>query len=96
MIHWDVFREIRAQRAPTVETDFESWCKGIRDDATATTEQFVTHFDIDTMDSRLAHLLEAKQTLLTSWKGHKHNRRIRKNVSGVNMEIEVHCKNLCK
>ncbi|XP_037572242.1 fatty acid synthase [Dermacentor silvarum] len=48
------------------------------------------------MDNWLAHLLEAKQALLTRWKGQKHNRRLRKKDSEVYREIEEHCKNLCK
>ncbi|XP_070389357.1 uncharacterized protein [Dermacentor albipictus] len=96
LIDWDVFRKIRAERAPMAETDFEGWCKGIRDDAAAATKEVVTELDIDKMDSKLAHLLEAKQALLTRWKGQRHNRRLRKKVSEVNREIEHHCKNLCK
>ncbi|KAH6941973.1 hypothetical protein HPB50_026067 [Hyalomma asiaticum] len=47
------------------------------------------------MDSKLAHLLEAKQALLTRWKGQMHNRRLRK-ISEVNSAIEEQCKTLCK
>lgn len=96
VVDWDVFRKVRAERAPTAGTDFEGWCKGIRDDAAAATKEIVTDLDVENMDSRLARLLEAKQALLTRWKGQKHNRRLRKKVSEVNRAIEEHCKTLCK
>nr|XP_050028438.1 uncharacterized protein LOC126524126 [Dermacentor andersoni]XP_054923183.1 uncharacterized protein LOC129383022 [Dermacentor andersoni] len=89
-----MFRKIRAKHASTAEADFEGWCKEMRDDAAAATKEVVTDLGVDKMDSRLAHLLEAKEALLARWK--RQNRRLRKKVSEVNREIEQHCKNLCK
>lgn len=43
------------------------------------------------MDSRLAHLLEAKDSLLSRWKTQKLNRRLRKRIAMLNKEIMTHC-----
>nr|XP_054922036.1 uncharacterized protein LOC129382290 [Dermacentor andersoni] len=96
LIDWDVFSKMRAERALMAETDFEGWCKGFRGGTVVATKEVVTDLDVEKKDSRLVHLLEAKQAFLTRWKGQKHNRRLRKKASKVNREIEQHCKNLCK
>lgn len=48
------------------------------------------------MDSRLAHLLEAKTAIFSPWKKQRHNRRLRQIISKLNKEIEQHCDTLCK
>ncbi|KAH8023346.1 hypothetical protein HPB51_012160 [Rhipicephalus microplus] len=48
------------------------------------------------MDSHLAHLLEAKLSLLIRWKGQRLNLRLRKKISDFNKTIEEHCRTLAK
>lgn len=48
------------------------------------------------MDSRLANLLEAKQSILARWKGQRLNRRLRKKIAILNKEIEEYCRVLCR
>ncbi|CAN8004676.1 unnamed protein product [Ixodes hexagonus] len=48
------------------------------------------------MDSRLAHLLEAKNALLDRWKGQRLNRRLRKKIAELNRTIEDHCQSLTR
>ncbi|KAG0412376.1 hypothetical protein HPB47_010480 [Ixodes persulcatus] len=47
-------------------------------------------------DSRLAHLLEAKQALLDRWKGQRLNRRLRKKIAELHRTIEDHCQSLTR
>ncbi|XP_037555927.1 uncharacterized protein LOC119432847 [Dermacentor silvarum] len=64
----------------------------IREDIEGATKEVSTDLPVQKMDSRLAHLLEAKQSLLARWKGQRLNRRLRKKIAEVNRSIEEHCK----
>lgn len=55
-----------------------------------------TDLPVDEIDSRLAHLLEAKQSLLDRWKCQRLNHRLRKKISELNRTIEEHCQILSK
>ncbi|CAN7947585.1 unnamed protein product, partial [Ixodes hexagonus] len=46
------------------------------------------------MDSRLAHLIEAKQSILVRWRKQRLNRRLRKKVAELNKAIQEHSKAL--
>ncbi|CAN7937961.1 unnamed protein product, partial [Ixodes hexagonus] len=46
------------------------------------------------MDSRLAHLIEAKQSILVRWRKERLNRRLRKKVAELNEAIQEHSKAL--
>lgn len=96
-VDWDHFRKIREvpgrARAPA---SLEEWSEGIRNDASAATKKVETDLDVERMDSRLYHLIEAKNALLRRWKGQRLNRRLRKKISELNKVIDDHCKALCK
>ncbi|XP_070378132.1 uncharacterized protein [Dermacentor albipictus] len=47
------------------------------------------------MDSRLAHLIEAKQSIKARWQKRRTNRSLRKKIAELNRQIEVHCRVLC-
>lgn len=47
------------------------------------------------MDSRLAHLIEAKQSIKARWQKQRTNRSLRKKIAELNRQIEAHCKVLC-
>ncbi|XP_037505344.1 uncharacterized protein LOC119381643 [Rhipicephalus sanguineus] len=94
---WDKFRKLREERSEGEEKlDLERWTAQIGEDIRATTKEITTDLPVGKMDSRLAHLLEAKQSLLTRWKGQRLNRRLRKKIAEVNRSIEEHCKVLSK
>lgn len=93
---WDLFRANRSERVLNDDMDLDSWCDEIKKDAARATKEVTTDLEVDRMDSRLAHLLEAKQALLARWKTQRHNRRLRKKISDINKMIEAHCKVLCK
>ncbi|KAL3182603.1 hypothetical protein MRX96_034523 [Rhipicephalus microplus] len=51
--------------------------------------------EIETMDPRLAHLLEAWRSLQKRWRRQRHNRKLRKKIAELGREIERHSRQLC-
>ncbi|XP_037567963.1 uncharacterized protein LOC119448820 [Dermacentor silvarum] len=93
---WNHFRKFRGNESTPVPEDLEDWCERIKSDAESSTKKIVTDLEVEKMDSRLAHLIEAKQALLLRWKGQRLNRRLRKKISELNKAIEDHCRTLGK
>ncbi|KAG0433216.1 hypothetical protein HPB47_020125 [Ixodes persulcatus] len=89
---WEVFREA----APKGEiTDIEAWTKKLQRAATAATREIETTEDTDgKMDSSLAHLIEAKQSITNRWRQQRLNRRLRKKIAELNKKIQEHCTKL--
>ncbi|XP_077560865.1 uncharacterized protein LOC144175701 [Haemaphysalis longicornis] len=58
------------------------------------TTEFETEEDAPDVDSRLAHLIEARNSLKRRWNGQRQNRTLRKRVGILNREIEKHCETL--
>ncbi|XP_075559758.1 uncharacterized protein LOC142591316 [Dermacentor variabilis] len=94
--HWDLFRANHSELVLNKDMDLGSWCGEIKKDAARATKEVTTDLEVDRMDSRLAHLLEAKHALLKRWKTQRHNRRLRKKICDINKVMEAHCKVLCK
>ncbi|XP_037515435.1 uncharacterized protein LOC119391858 [Rhipicephalus sanguineus] len=94
---WDKFRKIREDYVEDEEKpDLERWTDQIARDVKAATKEVSTDLPVEKMDSRLAHLIEAKRSLLSRWKGQRLNRRLRKKIAEVNKTIEEHCKVLSR
>ncbi|XP_072140696.1 uncharacterized protein [Dermacentor andersoni] len=94
---WDKFRKIRNERQPpTTRLSLEQWMDQIREDIKSNTHKICTDLPVEKMDSRLAHLLEAKQSLLNRWKGQRLNRRLRKKIAELNRTTEEYCHTLSK
>ncbi|XP_075526595.1 uncharacterized protein LOC142558334 [Dermacentor variabilis] len=66
----------------------------LKKDVAAVTRTVETDLKLDRMDARLAHLLEAKNSLTARWKTQKLNRNLRRRIAALNHEIESHCKEL--
>ncbi|XP_077560733.1 uncharacterized protein LOC144175532 [Haemaphysalis longicornis] len=92
---WNDFRKIRDSRGDEEITDIESWCRGLNYSVAAATKEIETDLEVSRMDSRLAHMIEAKNALLARWKRQRLNRRLRKKIAELNRAIEEHCKELC-
>lgn len=97
-VDWDKFRESRSARAEQGEIpdSLGQWTEMLLQDVRVVTRTIETEVQTNKMDSRLAHLLEAKQSLLARWKGQRLNRRLRKKIAELNTQIEEHCKNLSR
>lgn len=77
---WDVFRIL----LPTEEDieNGEDWSAHIAGKIKEATKIIETDEQVDKIDSRLAHLIEAKQSILNRWKKQRLNRRLRKKGGG--------------
>ncbi|XP_037572179.1 uncharacterized protein LOC119454280 [Dermacentor silvarum] len=96
-VDWDLFRKIRAERPPPYAApSLETWTDQLKVDVGKATKTICTDLPTERMDSRLAHLLEAKQSLLARWKGQRLNRWLRKRISELNKSIADHCSTLSK
>ncbi|KAM7315618.1 hypothetical protein ISCGN_005401 [Ixodes scapularis] len=95
--NWEDFRKQRdrqQQHEAEEITDIEAWSRELVEDAKASTKTIETDVDTDKMDSRLAHLIEAKNSILARWTKQRLNRRLRKKVAELNRSIEEHCRTL--
>ncbi|KAG0436903.1 hypothetical protein HPB47_017705 [Ixodes persulcatus] len=91
---WDAFRTA----LPAVQqdiSDIEQWAANVVETTAGATKELETDERIDKMDSRLAHLIEAKQSIKARWQKQRTNRRLRKKIAELNSQIEAHCKVLC-
>lgn len=94
---WEEFRSKRqALSSDDPITDIEEWTQSLNADVTRATKTITTDVQTDRIDSRLAHLIEAKTSILNRWKGQRLNRKLRKKVAELNKAIEEHCRTLCK
>ncbi|KAL1468657.1 hypothetical protein MTO96_041344 [Rhipicephalus appendiculatus] len=70
------------------------WPEGILQDICPIIKTKETDMQTDKMDSRLAHLVEAKQSLLERWKSQRLHRKLRKKIAELNRQIDEHCQDL--
>lgn len=64
---WDLFRKIRAERTDHDEMDarsYKSWIDQLGQDLKKATKEIIANEEIESMDSKLAHMIEAKQSIL--------------------------------
>lgn len=92
---WDEFRKLRKADQTEYGT-LEDLFSRLAEDALLATKTVQTDLQVDAMDSRLAHLLEAKKSLVEKWRTQKLNRRLRKRISLLNKEIEDYCQELSR
>lgn len=88
-VDWDLFREIRGNDETVYDNLGDLFAQVLKDIAKAS-KVITTERNVPCMDSRLAHLLEAKRFLLERWKTQRLNCRLRKKVSEINKPIEKH------
>ncbi|KAG0435541.1 hypothetical protein HPB47_018423 [Ixodes persulcatus] len=92
-VDWDAFRKHRTEKAAdTSITDIESWSRDLQSDTQLATRTIKTDVPTERIDSRLAHLIEAKTSILSRWKGQRLNKQLRKKVALLNKDIEEHCR----
>ncbi|KAG0422987.1 hypothetical protein HPB47_001221 [Ixodes persulcatus] len=90
--NWDAFRKA----APTGNiTDIETWTRNLLKATTSASRKIETTEETDgKMDSRLAHLIEAKQSICNRWRKQRLNRKLRKKIAELNRAIHEHCTKL--
>ncbi|XP_077547993.1 uncharacterized protein LOC144160638 [Haemaphysalis longicornis] len=91
---WDAFRKLLPTEQTDI-TDIEEWTNEIMEKEKEATRTIETEDNVGRIDSRLAHLIEAKQSIQARWKTQRTNRKLRKKVAELNREIEAHSRVLC-
>ncbi|XP_072142785.1 uncharacterized protein [Dermacentor andersoni] len=91
---WDAFRGLLPEEQTEI-TDIEEWSTEIVNKVEKATKEVETDERVHRVDSRLAHLIAAKQSILSRWKTQRTNRKLRKKVAELNREIESHSRVLC-
>ncbi|XP_077530679.1 uncharacterized protein LOC144142785 [Haemaphysalis longicornis] len=94
LTNWDRFRRTLPQSASVI-TDIDEWTDNIVRTVTNTTTEIDTDETVTQVDNRLAHMLEARQSILQRWKTRRTNRRLRKKVAELNRAIECYSRELC-
>lgn len=90
---WEEFRKLRKERTSTFSS-FDEAIESLTEDVERATKVVQTEAEVPRMDPHLAHLLEAKSSILMRWKTQRLNRRLRKKVAELNREIERYCAEL--
>lgn len=77
-IDWSEFRKIRNREEADVEEidDIDEWTDKIARNVREATKEIETDVETEAMDSRLAHLIEAKKAIQDRWKKQRLNRRL--------------------
>ncbi|XP_077564576.1 uncharacterized protein LOC144180043 [Haemaphysalis longicornis] len=92
-VDWEAFRRQRNEAADENEhiQDIAAWMKNVTRDVRLATREIEMDVQVDSMDSRLVHLIQAKRSLQERWKKQRLNRGLRKKIAGLNRKIEEHC-----
>ncbi|KAH6936154.1 hypothetical protein HPB50_014232 [Hyalomma asiaticum] len=93
---WEAFRksgDTQQQATADKITDIDKWMRTLRNDIKTSTKKIVTNIETPQMDSRLAHLIEAKNSIMARWKKQRLSRKLRK-IADINRNIEEHCHTL--
>ncbi|XP_077531005.1 uncharacterized protein LOC144143064 [Haemaphysalis longicornis] len=92
---WNLFRA-RAEEESTQDiAEIESWTEDIVRLITDATTELETDEEHPGIDSRLANMLEARQSLQKRWRGRINNHRLRKRIATLGREIEKYSRELC-
>lgn len=91
---WDKFRKERNQTAPPEIEDIEDWVKSICKSVDSHTSEIPTDAEHCNLDSRLAHMWEARNSLMKRWKRQRLNKRLRSRIAKLESEIERHARQL--
>lgn len=86
MTDWNAFRELSTH---TSCGSVVEWAAQVNETVRRATTETVTESDIPALDSRLAHMLEARRSLQRRWKRNRTNKTLRKRVARLGKEIEA-------
>ncbi|XP_037564833.1 uncharacterized protein LOC119444519 [Dermacentor silvarum] len=75
--------------------DIEKWRERVTKAADSVTAELDVEEEVPQIDSKLAHMIEARQSLQRRWKKQRHNRRLRKRVAELGRAIEKYSRELC-
>lgn len=75
--------------------DIDKWSASLVLATKKATTEVEAPDDVNSVDPRLAHLMEAKRSLQKRWRRQRHNRTLRKKVAALGKEIERYSRQLC-
>ncbi|KAL3193256.1 hypothetical protein MRX96_017938 [Rhipicephalus microplus] len=91
LVDWSKFRNTELGEVDNID----EWSAKLLAATEGATEEIDAPEEIETMDPRLAHLLEARRSLQKRWRRQRHNRKLRKKIAELCREIERHSRQLC-
>ncbi|KAL3242979.1 hypothetical protein MRX96_047641 [Rhipicephalus microplus] len=91
LVDWSKFRNTELGEVDNIE----EWSAKLLAATEGATKEIDAPEEIETMDPRLAHLLEARRSLQKRWRRQRHNRKLRKKIAELGREIERHSRQLC-
>ncbi|KAH6935680.1 hypothetical protein HPB50_007694 [Hyalomma asiaticum] len=96
IVDWHEYRKKLEDNVTETIEDIEAWANMLN----ATTKDAIQTVEAEPeatmLDSRLAHLMEARNSLRRRWKRQRHNRKLRKRIAQLNRHIEHHSAVLCR
>lgn len=94
LIDWNAFRN-KGTRNEEI-TDVEDWTKDIVTMVKEASTEIETDTEVSTVDTKLAHLIEARQSIQRRWRRNRTNRNLRRRVARLGKEIESYSRKLCR
>lgn len=85
----DLFRQLRKE-ASIDGASYEELLVQLKAAIKKATKAVSIDIEVPKVDSKVAHMLEAKNSLVTRWKAQRFNRRLRAKIAQVNRDIETY------
>lgn len=96
LINWDNFRKQRERNQQTGPMDAHTWTAQVLEDQAACTKEYIPEHQVPVMDSKLAHLIEAHESLMKRYAHQKRNRKLQSKISGLSTQIHEYSQQLCR
>ncbi|KAH7932535.1 hypothetical protein HPB52_024383 [Rhipicephalus sanguineus] len=104
LVDWDAFRKVRKEqnRGSAAIEDIDSWTATLKGDLETATREVPPEAELEVIDSKLLHMLEAKRSLQDRWKRQRHNRTLRRRIARprplarLSRDMEEHALQVCK
>lgn len=96
LINWDNFRTKQRERNQQAGlVDAQTWTAQVLEDQAACTKEYSPEPLIPVIDSKLAHLIEAHESLMKRHSKQKRNRKLQTKISALVAEIHEYSQQLC-
>ncbi|KAH7977639.1 hypothetical protein HPB49_003112 [Dermacentor silvarum] len=96
IVDWHEYRKKLEDNVTETIENIEAWTNMLNATTKDATQTVEAEPEATMLDSRLAHLMEARNSLRRHWKRQRHNRKLRKRIAQLNRDIEHHSAVLCR
>ncbi|KAL1479164.1 hypothetical protein MTO96_052080 [Rhipicephalus appendiculatus] len=96
IVDWHEYRKKLEDNVTETIQDIEAWTNMLNATTKDATQTVEAEPEATMLDSRLSHLMEARNSLRRRWKRQRHNRKLRKRIAQLNRDIEHHSAVLCR